>query len=403
MRAEGEAATAWGAILAILLAGIAAAAQIGKVPAAMTTIAAEFGLTLAAAALLVSLAALLAAAGGLAIGLAAGRIGARRALLGGLSLAALAAAAAPLAPGATPLFAIRIAEGAGFLLVVVSAPSLVSQIAAAPDRPAAMGLWGGFMPGGIALGLLTAPIVEAAGWRVAWGLCAGLLVLALLLCALLVPKMPRPARGAAPAIGAQLRALRAARRPLRVAAAFAAYNVIYFGIAAFLPAFLESRGAGTGIAGAAAALAAIANLGGNLAAAALMRRGAAPERLIAGGGLGMAALGAAVFLLDWAAIAAALALFACAVGGLVPAACFALVPGSVPRADLVAPAMGLTIQGNNLMQLLAPPALGALAGIAWPLLAPPMLLAGLVVAWLALGLHRDTLDRDGLRHAAPRS
>ncbi len=380
----------------MVLAGVAAAAQIGKVPAAMTTIGAEFGLTLAAAALLVSLAALLAAFGGLAIGLAAGRIGARRGLLAGLSLAAIAAALAPIAPAAGPLFAIRVAEGAGFLLVVVSAPSLVAQLAADRDRPAAMGLWGGFMPGGIALGLLTAPIVEAAGWRVAWGVCAALLVLVLLLCALLVPRMPRPAGGTAPAMRTQLTALVAARRPLRVAGCFAAYNIIYFGIAAFLPAFLESRGAGTGIAGGAAALAALANLAGNLAAAALMRRGAAPERLVILGSLAMGGTGAGVFLLASPGAAGALALLACAVGGLVPAACFALVPSSVPQPALVAPAMGLTIQGNNLMQLLAPPALGALAGLAWPLLAPPMLGAGLLVAWLARGLHRPRL-----RDAAP--
>lgn len=385
--------TRWPAVLAIVLAGIAAAAQIGKVPAAMTTIGAEFGLPLAAAALLVALAALLAAAGGLAIGLAAGRIGARRGLLAGLSLAAAAAALAPLSQAAAPLFAIRIAEGAGFLLVVVSAPSLVAQLAADRDRPAAMGLWGGFMPGGIALGLLTAPLVEAAGWRLAWACCAALLFGALLLCALLVPPLPRREAAAAPMVGARLRALFAAGRPLRVAAIFAAYNILYFAIAAFLPAFLESRGAGTGIAGIAGALAALANLAGNLAAAALLRRGAAPERLIIGGGLAMAGATAALFLAGSATAAGLLALLACALGGLVPASCFALLPASVPDPGLVAPAMGLTIQGNNAVQLLAPPLLGLLAGFGWGWLALPMLAAGVLVAMLAHGLLAHGLQR----------
>jgi cyanate permease len=389
--------TRWPAVIAVVLAGIAAAAQIGKVPAAMTTIAAAFGLTLAGAALLVSLASLMAALGGLAIGLAAGRMGARRGLIGGLALAALAAAAAPLAPSAAPLFAIRVAEGAGFLLVVVSAPSLVAQLAGDRDRPAAMGLWGAFMPGGIALGLLTAPVVEALGWRPAWALCAALLLAALLLCLLLVPALPRPASDAPPALRARVAALVAAGRPLRVAGAFATYSVIYFGLAAFLPAFLESRGAGTGLAGGLAALAAIGNLGGNLAAAALMRRGAAPETLALFGSLAMAAAAASVFVQGSATMAAALAVLASAVGGLVPASCFALLPGSVPHPALVPPAMGLTIQANNMTQFLAPPLLGLLAGIAWPLLSLPMLAAGGVVAWLALRLRRD-----GLPPAAPR-
>jgi cyanate permease len=259
-----------------------------------------------------------------------------------------------------------------------------------------MGLWGGFMPGGIALGLFTAPVVEAAGWRTAWLLCAALLLAALLLCWRLVPRMPPPAQGPRPRLAPQLRDLLAARRPLRVAGTFAAYSVLYFGIAAFLPAYLESLGVGTGAAGGAAALAALANLLGNLSAAALMRRGAAPERLVTAGAATMAVLGAVLFALPLSSIAMGLALLACGVGGLVPAACFALIPASVPRPELVAPAMGLTIQGNNLMQLVAPPLLGAMAGIGWSLLALPLLVAGLLAAWIGL-----VLARDGLRVAPP--
>jgi MFS family permease len=386
----------WPAIAAIVFAGFAAAAQIGKVPAALTTIGAEFDLPLHGAALVVSLSALLAGVGGLGIGLAASRLGPRRCLLGGLTLAAGAAALAPLAQATAPLLAIRVLEGAGFLLVVVSAPALVAALAAPADRAFAMGIWGCFMPGGIALGLFTAPIVEAFGWRAAWLLCAALLVVALLACWRLVPRLEVSSAGPGAPLGALLRGLFAARRPLRVAGAFAAYNVVYFALAAFLPAYLESRGAGTGVAGAAGAVAAIANLLGNLASAELMRRGARPERLVSLGATAMGVLVAAVYLTPMPVAATALALLASVVGGLVPAACFALVPASVPRAELVAPAVGMTIQGNNLMQLLAPPLLGALAGIAWGLLALPVLLGGLLAA--ALGV---SLARGGLRQGAP--
>jgi MFS family permease len=391
------AATRWPAILAVLFAGIASAAQIGKVPAAMTTIGAEFGLGLAGAALLVSLFALLAGLGGLAMGLAAARIGARRGLLVGLGITAVAACAAAFAPGVSPLLLARVVEGAGFVLVVVSAPSLVATLAADRDRPAAMGLWGAFMPGGVALGLFTAPVVEGFGWRAAWTLCAALLLVALAICWRLLPRTVATSAPVRARIGAQLREVAAARRPLRIAAVFATYNLIYIGIAAFLPAYLESLGTRTGAAGAAGALAALANLAGNLAAAALMRHGIPPERLIVAGAAGMAVLGAAVFAVPLPALCVAAALLASAVGGLVPAACFALLPGSVPGPALVAPAMGLTIQGNNLMQLLAPPALGALAGLGWPSLAMPLLLAGLVAAALGRGLRRPALSG----HAPP--
>lgn len=390
-----EPATRWASIGAVVLAGVAAAAQIGKVPAAMTTIAAEFGLGLAGAALLVGLFGLLAGLGGLAIGLAASRIGARQALLAGLAVGAAAAFAAPLAPTPLPLFAARIAEGAGFLLVSVTAPSLIAAMAAGRDRAFAMGLWGTYMPAGVALGLLSAPLVEAFGWRAAWFAAALLLAAAVLLCWRLVPSAGTAPTGPPLRIAIQLRALAAARRPLRVAGAFASYNLVYLGIAAFLPAFLESRGAGTGLAGGMAALAAIANAIGNFAGGLLMGRGAVPERLVAGGAAAMASLAAMLYLAPSVWLAVALAMAACCIGGLVPAACFALLPRSVPDPALVAPAMGLTIQGNNLVQLLAPPALGALAGVAWGLVALPLLISGLVAAWMGV-----VLGRGGLRSAA---
>ena len=384
--------TSWPAIVAVVLAGVAVAVQIGKVPAAMTTIAAEFELGLAAGGLLVGLFGLLAALGGLAIGLAAARIGARRVLLAGLMLGAAAAAAAPFAPAALPLFAARVAEGAGFLLVTVTGPTLIAAMATGRDRAFAMGLWGTYMPSGIALGLLSAPVVESLGWRVAWLGCAALLAAAVLLCLCVVPRAEAPPSGPPPRIRAQLGALVAARRPLRVAAAFASYNLIYMGVASFLPAFLESRGAGTGLAGGMAAAAAVANAIGNFAGGVLMGRGAAPERLMAAAASAMAVLAASLFLAPFASLAVALAMAACCIGGLVPAACFALLPRAVPDASLVAPAMGLTIQGNNMVQLLGPPALGALAAFGWGFVALPLLAAGLVAAWMGV-----ILGRGGLR------
>ena len=393
-RWPGIAKTTWCGIAATVLAGVAAAVQIGKVPAAMTTIAAEFDLGLAAAGLLVGLFGLLAGLGGLAIGLAASRFGARQGLLAGLAIGAAAALAAPLAAGPLPLFAARIAEGAGFLLVTVTAPSLIAAMAAARDRAFAMGLWGTYMPAGIALGLLTAPAVEAFGWRAAWVGAALLLVAALLLCWRVVPRTGIAPSGPPLRIGVQLRAIATARRPLRVAAAFASYNCVYLGIAAFLPAYLEARGAGTGLAGGMAALAAVANAIGNFGGGVLMGRGAVPERLMAGGALAMAALAAALYLAPVVWLVVVLAMAACCIGGLVPAACFALLPRSVPQAALVAPAMGLTIQGNNLVQLLAPPALGALAAVSWSLVALPLLGAGLIAAWMGVLLGRDGLRGD---------
>jgi MFS family permease len=354
----------------------------------MTTIGAEFDLGLSGAALLVSLFALVAALGGLAIGLGAARIGPRRALLAGLGLGAVAALASAMAPTAPLLLAARIAEGAGFLLMTVAAPGLMAAAAAPADRAFAMGLWGTYMPAGIALGLFSAPLVEAASWRAAWTVLALLLGAATLACWRLVPSAEASAAPATIPVPRQLRALAGAGRALRIAATFAAYNTMYFAIAAFLPARLESLGASTGAAGTAAALAALANAAGNLTAGLMMRRGVAPARLVLVGALGMALLAAGVYLVPRPAAVLALAVLACALGGLLPAACFALLPRAVPDPVLVAPAVGLVIQGNNLVQLLAPPLIGALAAQSWPLVALPVIGAGLLAALAARGLSR---------------
>jgi hypothetical protein len=71
---------------------------------------------------------------------------------------------------------------------------------------------------------------------------------------------------------------------------------------------------------------------------------------------------------------------------VLPAACFAALPRAVPRAALAAPAVGLVIQGNNLAQLLAPPLIGALAGIGWGLAALPLLLAGVLAIFAGRAL-----------------
>ncbi len=380
--------TRWPAVLAVLLAGIASAAQVGKVPAAMTTIGAEFGLGLGGAATLVGLFGLLAALGGLAIGLAAARIGARRALLAGVAIGTVAALAGAAAPSVPLLMAARIAEGAGFLLMTVAAPALIAGATAARDRNFAMGLWGTYMPAGVALGLLSAPVVEALGWRTAWFGLAALLGAAGLLCWAAVPRPAMDAAAGRPRIRAQVSALRKAGRPLRLAAAFATYNVMYLGIAAFLPARLEHLGEGTGAAGAAAALAALANAAGNLVSGLLMRRGIVPEHLVIAGAVPMAVLAAAVYLAPAPWLAVALAVAASGIGGLVPAACFALIPRAVPEASLVAPAVGLVIQANNLAQFLGPPLLGALAGWAWWAVSPPLLLCGVLATLAGVSLLR---------------
>jgi predicted MFS family arabinose efflux permease len=377
-------------VLALLSLGVAAALQLGKVPPALLAIAAEFGVGLPWAAALLSSFAFVAALAGLAAGLAAARAGERRALLGGaavLGAAGLGAAAAPSLPW---LYAARAVEGLAYLALTVSAPTLLAARVAERDRNLALSLWSTFMPAGISLGMLAAPLLDLLGWRAVWA-GSSVLVWAALLAALFV--LPRQAGGPARAegaLGAAVLRLFRARLPLLVALCFGAYALTYFGIAGFLPAFLmDAHGVGLGVAGLVGALAAVANLCGNLAAARMMRAGVAPSRIVLLLGVAMAVLAAASYALPlpWSA-AFAVAVAASGIGGAVPASLFALVPRSVPEAGLTGPAMGLVIQCNNLGQLVGPLMIAAAAEAAWPLVALPLLAAGTVLLLAARPLQR---------------
>lgn len=386
-----EAATRWAQVGALAAAGIAAAVQFGKVAPSLLAIGQSFGIGLTGAAGIISVFALVAATTGLPAGLLAARVGVRRVLLTALWGLGAAGLGASLAPGIGTLYALRALEGAGFLAIVVSAPTLVAACAAGRDRPLAMTLWSAVLPAGIALGLLAAPLVEAFGWRVAWAAAALLPWGAALLVAATLPAatvgLPAPVQGG---LGGRLAALWRARLPVCVALAFACYSVIYYGIANFLPTrLIEGFGLPLSLAGLVGALAALVNVAGNLSAGWLMRRGRRPAVLVMAAGSAMALLSAGAFALPASLpLTLATALIASGIGGAVPASLFVLAPRAVPDPSLTSPALGLLAQCNNVGAVLSPLVVAAAARIDWSLAALPLLVAGGALLLFARPLRR---------------
>src|SRR3546814_9596014 len=128
--------------------------------------------------------ALIGVVGGIPAGAAVSRFGDRRLIVLGLALIALGSAAGALAGTVSMLLAARVVEGAGLLLIIVAAPAVLDRFAASRDRDLAFGIWGSFMPVGIAMALLIGPLLE--GWRPFWLANAGLAVVAAVLVVLLV-------------------------------------------------------------------------------------------------------------------------------------------------------------------------------------------------------------------------
>ena len=159
-----ESRTNWPLVWLLWAAGLAAAAQYGKLSVTFDRLPAiypEAGVTLGFA---VSLVGFLGILFGVVAGVLVARIGFRRALL-----AALVAGAAMSAFQATfppmPLFlASRIVEGAVHLAIVVAAPTLIAQNSTVRDSGRTLTLWGTFF--GVSFVILAwagLPLVDLLG------------------------------------------------------------------------------------------------------------------------------------------------------------------------------------------------------------------------------------------------
>jgi MFS family permease len=129
-----ETGTRWGVVALAVAAGICVALQVGKVPPLMPQLRTEFALGLVAAGWIASAINATTALFGILGGVFADRVGRWRALVAGLGLVAAGSLAGALAEDAGQLLASRFLEGAGFVLVIVAAPSLIALAAAGASR-----------------------------------------------------------------------------------------------------------------------------------------------------------------------------------------------------------------------------------------------------------------------------
>jgi predicted MFS family arabinose efflux permease len=361
--APGE-ASAWAAVLALMAAGVVAAAQVGKGAAALPVLAAEFGLSSSAAAWYLSVMSALGAIAGALLGWAGQALGFRRQVLLGLIAIALANVGGAAAHTTGALLAGRVGEGIGFILVVLAAPGLLTELSAPAHRRLVLGAWGAYMPVGSGLAaLLVPPAAAALGWQATWLLDALLAAVAALAVVRWVPRTP--ARGL-PGIDGLLGALRS-RGVVCLAVVFALYAGQYLTVLGLFPTLLVHGGAvSLRTAGLLSALAFLANAPGNLLGAYLQHRNVARWLLIVVGSLCMATT-------VWAAqdIGLPLGLRIGAVvlfsflAGLVPASAFSGLAAMTAGTRSIGAAVGLVNQGSAVGQLLVPPlvvAAGAAAG-----------------------------------------
>jgi MFS family permease len=354
--------------LVAILAGVAAALHVGKLPPAIPVLRESLGLTLVQAGFLLSLVQLAGMTVGVVFGVIADNLGSRRSMTLGLVLLAVVSVLGGLTNGVAPLMLLRAAEGFGFLLVVLPAPGLVRSLVAPQRASAMMGVWGAYMPLATAAALLLGPLAIAAiGWRGWWWTLAALSAAMALWLRNAVPADSGPtARGSSSSWLVRLRQTLTSPGPWLVAVLFALYSGQWLAVIGFLPSIYVQSGIAGAAAGVLTATVAAANMVGNIGSGRLMQRGVAPARLLRIGFATMMLTAVATFAgsdgvgLPPTLRYAAVLLFS-SVGGLIPATLFALAVRLAPSEGTLSTTVGWVQQWSAFGQFAGPPLVAAVA------------------------------------------
>lgn len=384
----------WSSLSLVVAAGIVVAVQVGKVAIATPLLQADLSLDLAAIGWLTGVFALLGLLGGLLAGTFVTRAGARGVLILGLLLTLIGCVMGAMATAYPLLLLSRVVEGAGFLLVIVAAPSLIEQVIHPAQRDLAFALWSCFMPAGMAFALLAGSLFES--WRAIWWSSALMTLLIALAVAVVIPDRSTRLSGSWRTLRTNTLRTIQAEGPLLIAAIFALYSLMFFALFSFLPVLLMERmQVSHQMAGWMSATATAVNIIGNLTAGALLSRGVRRPTLLASASLVMGLSGLGIFLPLFPDTGTyLLCIVFSAVGGLIPATLMSSAPLVAPSAALIPIVLGLVVQGNNLGQLVGPVFVGnAIQNFGWT--AAALIVAAAAVTATVLAVTSKALVRAG--------
>lgn len=364
-RAGGE--VGW---IVVVLAGIAAATHIWKLPNALAAIQADLGISLFVAGVLVGTIQLASLLGGLLVAWSGELFGLRRLMVLGLFLLAGGSLLGATASGVALLIVSRSIEGVGFLLCTVLAPSLI-QRSCAPERTnIAMASWGAFQGTAALIGFASAALaLQSVDWRVWWIVMAAVALAPVVPVLRWVPPDPRigVTGGNVREAGRRMRATLQRSAPWTAGAVFACYTVQWMAIMGFLPTIYATAGLGGPWPGLLSAAVGGVNALGALASGVLMQRGHHARALLLVTFSAMAAASVAIFAVPWPVGAVGIAgQFGFAVvfsliGGMAPAILTRVAVGLAPPEGSVPGVIGLMQQIFNVGNFAGPPLMAWIA------------------------------------------
>ncbi|MBO6717712.1 MAG: MFS transporter [Rhizobiaceae bacterium] len=379
------------AISMLLVAGILAGTQLGKIAPLVAWYRDDAGMSLVAIGWLTALLGLFVALAALPASFAILRAGLFRSFAVSALLLFIGGVGIALFEDPTLVLAARLVEALGYLPLVIATPALVTVLAPADWKAPALAIWGGFVPIGFAIAdFLALGVVPTLGERTFLGIAVAAFGVSGLLAVWLakgldpVDEPPAPAR---PAIGASV-----SPHVLMVAAAFGIYVVLSIAVFAFLPAFVASDASDLLIpAGAVALIVPV----GNVLTGILMKGRRARFAALAGiaGFVATAVASVPLFTQSGPLVATSAAVLYAVAGGVIASALFASAPFIVPPGGSVSVAIGFIAQAGGISTVAAPPLAGwviesyGFAGLGWFLAA-----AAIVGPILLLPMLRRPLD-----------
>ncbi|MBO6724798.1 MAG: MFS transporter [Rhizobiaceae bacterium] len=345
------------AISMLLIAGILAGTQLGKIAPLIGWYRDDAGMSLVAIGWLTALLGLFVALASLPASFAISRAGLFRSFVLSAVLLFVGGVGIAVFESPTLVLAARLVEALGYLPLVIATPALVSALAPADFKAPALAIWGGFVPIGFAIAdFLASGVVPAYGERAFLGVAVVAFGASSLLAILLawaldpVDEPPRPQRQ--PPVLAT-----ASMDVLLVAAAFGVYVTLSIAFFAFLPEFIQSGRSDLALA--AGVIALIVPVG-NIFTGYVMkgRRARFAMLLCIAGFLGTAASALPMFTPSGAVVATTAAVIYAVASGVIASTLFASVPFIVPVGGSVSVAIGIIAQAGGITTVIAPPIAG---------------------------------------------
>ena len=384
--------TNWKAILAVYLIGVAAAAQVGRIAPAANSLREDMAMGLTTYGWMVSLITFASAALGLAAGYWVVRRGPRFALFAGMAVLFVGLVLATLSPSKTVMLLARVAEGLGYLAIVVAAPTLIAREASGRDTARSLALWGTFFPLGISTAAITGGLLsELFGWRVWFGINAAVLVPIALLALAAVPADP----------GVQQRSPAAGSRQLLYLLPVSAWllglgllsvTLITLALLSMLPVFLmESHGRSQQTAGGITGAVAMTSILGSLLYGWVATRSGEASILISAAALLLLSAFPAFHPAAVVPVTVAFAALAIFATGVLVASVFAAVPRLISSPD-IGPANGLITQIGSVGALTGPPIIGFfIASSGWTAL--PVMIVIFTLSFLGFAISANAAQR----------